>query len=95
MTGSDSRRMLSYIFFGKVVASRPAMKIETTASLKEARKENSAETIMPGRSAGSVTQRKVRKGPAPRLIAARSRLGSKPLSVAQTTRKAIGTASTP
>jgi hypothetical protein len=64
MTGSDSRRMLSNIFLGKVVAPRPAMKIETTASLNENRNANNAATIMPGRSTGKVTQKKVRMGPA-------------------------------
>jgi hypothetical protein len=64
MTGSDSRQMLSNIFLGKVVAPRPAMKIETTASLNENRNANNAATIMPGRSTGKVTQKKVRMGPA-------------------------------
>src|SRR5215813_6007870 len=94
MTGSDSRRIDSNIFFGKVDASRPAMKIATTASLKECRKANSAPTRIPGRSTGSVTQSKVRSGPAPALMAARSRLRSKPLSAAATTRKATGIDST-
>src|SRR5262249_49375177 len=90
MTGSDSRRIDSNIFFGRVDASRPAMKIATTASLKECRKANSAPTRIPGRSTGSVTQSKVRSGPAPALMAARSRLRSKPLSAAAMTRKATG-----
>src|SRR5262249_26058198 len=64
MTGSDSSRIDSNIFFGSVDASRPAMKIATTASLKECRKANSAPTRIPGRSTGRVTQRKVRSGPA-------------------------------
>ncbi len=45
---------------------------------------------MPGRSTGSVTHRNVRSGPAPALLAARSRLRSKPLSDAAITRKATG-----
>src|SRR5262249_24106400 len=90
MTGSDSSRIDSNIFFGRVDASRPAMKIPTTASLKECRKANSAPTRIPGRSTGRVTQRKARSGPAPALMAARSRLRSKPLSAAAMTRKATG-----
>ena len=54
MTGSVSRRMLSNIFFGSVLASRPAMKSATTVSSNEWRKANSAPTRMPGRSTGSV-----------------------------------------
>src|SRR2546428_623610 len=42
MTGSDSSRMLSYIFLGNVAASRPAMKSATTASLNDERNANSA-----------------------------------------------------
>ena len=49
---------------------------------------------MPGRNTGNVTQKKVRNGPAPTLIAARSRLRSNPLSAAESTRKATGTDST-
>ena len=90
MTGSDSSRIDSNIFFGRVEASRPAMKIATTASLKECRNANRAPTRMPGRSTGKVTQKKVRSGPAPALMAARSRLRSKPLSAAEITRKATG-----
>ena len=56
MTGSVSRRMLSNIFLGRVLASRPAMKSATTVSLKECRKAKSAPTRMPGRSTGSVTR---------------------------------------
>ena len=70
------------------------MKIATTASLNECRNANSAPTRMPGRSTGNVTQRKVRSGPAPALMAARSRLRSKPLSAAVITRKATGIDST-
>src|SRR4029453_4921842 len=51
------------ICFGKVEGSRPAMKIATTASLNECRKANRAPTRIPGRSTGSVTQKKVRSGP--------------------------------
>ena len=94
MTGSDSSLIDSNIFFGNVDASLPAMNIATTASLKECRNANSAPTRMPGRSTGSVTQKNVRKGPAPALIAARSRLRSKPLSAAAITRNAIGIDST-
>ena len=90
MTGSDSSRIDSNIFFGRVEASRPAMKIATTASLNECRKANSAPIRIPGRSTGIVTQRNVRSGPAPALMAARSRLRSKPLSAAVMTRKATG-----
>src|SRR5439155_1589312 len=95
ITGSDSSRMLSYIFFGKVAAPRPAMNSATTASLNDDRNANSAPTSIPGRSTGSVTWKNVASGPAPELIAARSRFLSKPLSVAVMTKNARGTARTP
>jgi len=55
MTGSDSSRIDSYIFLGKVTAPRPPMKIATTASLNDDRNAKSAPTSMPGRSTGKVT----------------------------------------
>src|SRR5262249_60673224 len=57
MTGSDSRRIDSNIFFGRVDASRAAMKIATPASLMECRKANSAPARIPGRS----TRRRARR----------------------------------
>ena len=93
MIGSDSSRMLSNIFLGSVEASRPAMKIATTASLNEAMNANSAPTSMPGFSTGSVTHTNVCSGLAPELIAARSRLRSNPLRDAVITRNDTGIAS--
>ena len=62
-----------------------------TVASNQCRQATSDATRKPGRSTGRVTWRKVRSGPAPELMAARSRFRSKPLRVAETIRKATGT----
>src|SRR5690606_11824397 len=61
---------------------------------KEVTKANTAHETTPGRMSGSVTWRKAARGLAPRLAAARTRVGSKPWSVALTVTTTNGTAST-
>ena len=67
------------------------MKMAMTVSSNEWMNANSDATRKPGRSTGRVTWKKVRSGPAPALMAARSRFRSNPLSVADTIRNATGT----
>ena len=68
ITGSDSSRMLSYIFFGSVVAPRPAMKSATTASLNDDRNAKRQHEDADNNDAGTESvKRPAKRGDFPRL----------------------------
>ena len=82
------------IWRGSVRCCGLARNSATTISSNEVTKANSAPDTTPGAMIGSVTVRNAWAGVAPRLAAARVRLGSKPCRVADTVMTTNGSAST-
>ena len=91
MVGLMFSRMPANICRGSVACSGLARKSVTTTSSKEVAKANRPPEMIPGATIGRVTRKKVVTGLAPRLEAARTRLKSKPCSVAVTVVTTKGT----
>src|SRR5690606_27733198 len=75
---------------GRVVEPGPAVKNVMMKSSIDTVRARRAPAATPGSTSGSVTRRKVVHSSAPRSIAARSRLGSRPCRRARTTRATKG-----
>ncbi len=74
--GSISKRTVSHIRFGRVVASGPPTKIAMTTSSNEIRNANAAAEVIVALIEGKVTYQSERQKSAPRLRAASSIAGS-------------------